>query len=411
MKSSNIFQKLKSAGVGNPDGVPSAKPKLKLGVHSPAKMAKSPLKKGGSPSKSNEPETKTLSPYEKALSNNPNLNNLIKSRKRLDKSSNAYKKIQNQINKAYGVSKRYELTPENNTPAETPKTPEADAPKIDKVNQAPKVQEAKTNVQEAKTNVKNVKAEVAETNKQARKSKRADKKAARIQKRADRKNARAERIKAEGGTRVGNFLRGKKKEEDAGGESPAAMKKGSAMKMAKKSPMKMAKAGKKDPVKPAPKAGKKDPVKPAPKAGKKSPTKMSHKSPAKKALVGKQENLPEHLKAKIKAAPGKMMKKGSPAKIAPILAAVGKKMLVNAVAKKASSAMKMKGKPSLGKKVKFGKSAVSEKRAARLIKNGKASMTYAIGGIGPDNQPGGKNNKGKLSINKKKSIKIKNIKR
>ncbi len=315
MKSSNIFQKLKSAGVGNPDGVPSAKPKLKLGVQSPAKMAKSPAKAaamgpGPTPKKSNE--TKTLSPYEKALGNNPDLNNLIKSRKGLDKSSNAYKKIQNQINKAYGVSKRYELTPENNAPAETPaaETPAADTPKIDKVNQAPKVQEAKTNVQEAKTNVKDTKAEVAETNKQARKSKRADKKAARIQKRADRKNERAERIKAEGGTRVGNFLRGKKKEE----ESPAAMKKGSAMKMAKK----------------------------------KSPMKMSHKSPTKfnaglkkAAAAGKLDKNPK-FKAAVEKSPAKMMKKGSPAKIAPALAAVGKKILVNAVAKKAASAMKMK---------------------------------------------------------------------
>ena len=301
MKSSNIFQKLKSAGVGNPDGVPSAKPKLKLGVQSPAKMAKSPAKFGLMPDTigKEKKQNKTVEPkpqpkkssapsaYEKALSNNPNLNNLIKSRKGLDKASNAYKKIQNQINKAYGVSKRYELTPEpSKTPDKTPaKTPAVDTPKVDKVNKAPKVQEAKTNVQEAKTNVKNVRAEVAETNKQARKTRRADKKAERIQKRADRKNARAERIKAEGGTRVGNFLRGKKKEE-----SPAAMK----------------------------------------------------KSPAKKALVGKQKNLPEHLKAKIKAAPGKM-KKGSPAKaIPPALAAAGKKILVDAIAKKASSAMKMK---------------------------------------------------------------------
>ena len=222
MKASNIFQKLKSAGVGNPDGVPSSKPKLKLGVKSPAKMAKSPSK-FLIPNMPKKDTAKAPSAYEKALGNNPDLPNLIKSRKGLDKSSNAYKKIQNAINKAYGVSKRYELTPENNTPAETPaETPAADTPKIDKVNQAPKVQEAKTNVQEAKTNVKNVKAEVAETNKQARKSKRADKKAARIQKRADRKNARAERIKAEGGTRVGNFLRGKKKQEDD--ENPVKIK-------------------------------------------------------------------------------------------------------------------------------------------------------------------------------------------
>ena len=332
MKASNIFQKLKSAGVGTPDGVPSSKPKLKLGVKSPAKMAKSPAKAMGPfPEKKEQPKSSAPSAYEKALGNNPDLPNLIKSRKGLDKSSNAYKKIQNAINKAYGVSKRYELTPENNTPAETPaETPAADTPKIDKVNQAPKVQEAKTNVQEAKTNVKNVKAEVAETNKQARKSKRADKKAARIQKRADRKNARAERIKAEGGTRVGNFLRGKKKQEDAGGESPAAMKKGSAMKMAKKSPMKMAK---------------KSPTK----MSHKSPTKMSHKSPTKfnaglkkAAADGKLDKNPK-FKAAVEKAPTKMMKKGSPAKaIPPALAAAGKKIVVDAIAKKASSAMKMK---------------------------------------------------------------------
>lgn len=393
MKASNIFQKLKSAGVGNPDGVPSSKPKLKLG--SPAKMAKSPAKvmgPGPTPEKKEEPK-KSLSPYEKALGNNPDLPNLIKKRKGLDKSSNEYKKIQNAINKAYGVSKRYELTPENNTPAETPKTPAADTPKIDKVNQAPKVQEAKANVQEAKTNIKNVKAEVAETNKQARKTRRAEKKAARIQKRADRKNARAERIKAEGGTRVGNFLRGKKKEE----ESPAAMKK-SAMKMAKKSPMKMAK---------------KSPTK----MSHKSPAKMSHKSPTKfnaglkkAAAEGKLDKNPK-FKAAVEKAPTKMMKKGSPAKIAPALAAVGKKILVNAVAKKAASAMKMKGKPSVGKKVKTGKSAVSQKRADRLIKRGKASMSYKVGGIGKDNQPGGKNNPGQLMINRRKSVKVKKIKK
>ena len=317
MKASNIFQKLKSAGVGNPDGVPSSKPKLKLG--SPAKMAKSPAKvmgPGPTPKKKEQPKSSAPSAYEKALGNNPDLPNLIKKRKGLDKSSNEYKKIQNAINKAYGVSKRYELTPENNTPAETPKTPAADTPKIDKVNQAPKVKEAKANVQEAKTNVQNTRAEVAETNKQARKTRRAEKKAARIQKRADRKNARAERIKAEGGTRVGNFLRGKKKEE----ESPAAMKK-SAMKMAKKSPMKMAK---------------------------KSPTKMSHgkKSPTKFNAKLKKAAAEGKIKGKFKEvvenAPTKMMKKGSPAKIAPALAAVGKKILVNAVAKKAASAMKMK---------------------------------------------------------------------
>tara|TARA_R100001510_G_scaffold53396_1_gene54963 strand:+ start:3657 stop:3902 length:246 start_codon:yes stop_codon:yes gene_type:complete len=47
-------------------------------------------------------------------------------------------------------------------------------------------------------------------------------------------------------------------------------------------------------------------------------------SPAKKELVGGQHNLPEELKSKIKAAPGKMYGKKSPAKIAPLVAMAGK---------------------------------------------------------------------------------------
>ena len=50
----------------------------------------------------------------------------------------------------------------------------------------------------------------------------------------------------------------------------------------------------------------------AAKMGHKSATKLKKDSPMDKALVGKQHNLPEHLKAKIEAAPGKM--KPSPAK-------------------------------------------------------------------------------------------------
>ena len=77
----------------------------------------------------------------------------------------------------------------------------------------------------------------------------------------------------------------------------------------KKSPMKMAKAGKKDPVKPAPKAGKKDPVKPAPKAGKKSPTKFN--AGLKKAAAdGKLDNNPK-FKAAVEKSPAKMKKGGA----------------------------------------------------------------------------------------------------
>tara|TARA_R100000329_G_scaffold151365_2_gene147193 strand:+ start:285 stop:1415 length:1131 start_codon:yes stop_codon:yes gene_type:complete len=119
-------------------------------------------------------------------------------------------------------------------------------------------------------------------------------------------------------------------------------------------------------------------------AMKKSPAKMSKMSPAKKALVGKQKNLPEELKQKILASPGKM-KKGA--------------------------AMKLKDKNyKPGKKVKTGGS-VSAKRAAKLVAKGKGRMTYKVGGIGPDNKPGGKNNPGQLMKIKKKSVKIKNIKK
>ena len=50
---------------------------------------------------------------------------------------------------------------------------------------------------------------------------------------------------------------------------------------------------------------------------KKSPAKMAKESPAKKALVGKQKNLPDHLKAKILAAPGKMKKSAAKMKKGP----------------------------------------------------------------------------------------------
>lgn len=127
---------------------------------------------------------------------------------------------------------------------------------------------------------------------------------------------------------------GDKVGEKITGGSPAEMshKKGhSAAKMAKKSPMKMAKKSpaKKDDINPSDvviegvaglgtspvTASKVHPKvkKSLDKGAKKYDTRkyMGHKSkksPAKKALVGKQKNLPEHLKAKIKAAPGKMKK-------------------------------------------------------------------------------------------------------
>ena len=74
------------------------------------------------------------------------------------------------------------------------------------------------------------------------------------------------------------------------------------------------------------------------KMAKKAPAKMMKKSPAKKALVGKQNALPKELKDAILASPGKMLKpaamkmmKKSPAK-----------MVKKAPAKMKKAAMKMK---------------------------------------------------------------------
>lgn len=277
MKASNIFQKLKGAGVGNPDGVSAKKPVIKgLGVQSPAKMGKSPVKlappKEYHSKKDNKSTAKKNDPYAAAAKKDKNLSSYIKQRKGLDKNSDAYKKLQNKINAAYGVSKRYKLsgdggesntnTPTTNT--STTNTSTTDKPTTDKVTtKVTKTDTAKKNLSDAKQSVKDAKSEVKDTNK-----------AKRIQKRADKKAKKAKRIKDEGGTRVGNFLRNtfKKKNKKAKKEDEATETS--------------------------------------------APVKMK-KSPAKKALVGKQGNLPEHLKAKIKAAPGKMKKSAAKMKKAP----------------------------------------------------------------------------------------------
>ena len=400
MKASNIFQKLKSAGVGNPDGISAKKPVIKavgiksplnmgkkspmemgnkspmemgkkspmeMGHKSPTKMGKkSPMKKGGSSKKSD--------PYADALKKDPKLGEYVKIRNSAKKGTKAYVDAQNKINSAYGVSKRHSVTVKDEGSSNTP--PPA--------NNTNKEKEGSSTNQEnsgADTGTKKqTGAEKLTAAKGAIKDAKAAKKAARIEKRAARKSARQEKRAARKQKRADKIL------AKAESISPKDEEQNASAAQMKKSPMKMAKAGKKDPVKPAPKAGKKDPVKPAPKAGKKDPVK-----PAAKA--GKKSPTKFNAGLKKAAADGKLDNNPK------FKAAVEK------------SPAKLKGKPSIGKKVKFGKGKVSEKRAARLIKKGKASMSYAIGGIGPDNQPGGKNNKGQLKINKKKSIKIKKIKR
>ena len=78
-------------------------------------------------------------------------------------------------------------------------------------------------------------------------------------------------------------------------------------------------------------------------------------------------------------------------------------------AKLKEESKKFKGKG--GKTVKIGKGKVSKRRAERLVAKGKGQITYAVGGIGKDNQPGGKNNPAQLMKIKKKSVKIKKIKK
>ena len=142
--------------------------------------------------------------------------------------------------------------PKKEEPAKTTE-PKKEEPAKAKTG-AEKLAEAKANKSAAK-----------DAAKKARQDKKAGKKADRIAKRAAKKDAR----QASRADKINSKLEER-----------------SAMAM-KKSPAKMYKKG--------------------------SAAKMSHKSPAKKALVGKQKNLPEELKQKILASPGKMKK--SPAKM------------------------------------------------------------------------------------------------
>jgi hypothetical protein len=76
-----------------------------------------------------------------------------------------------------------------------------------------KTEIAKTNKDTAKTNLKDTKSSVRDA-----------RKAERIQRKADKKNARAEKIKKQGGTKVGNALRGIFKKKDKKEETVAKYK-------------------------------------------------------------------------------------------------------------------------------------------------------------------------------------------
>lgn len=134
--------------------------------------------------------------YAKAAKKDPNLASYIKQRKGLDKSSDAYKKLQNKINAAYGVSKRYKLSGDGGSASNESK------PKVSKV-QAAKINvkkvkvDAKKSIGSARANKLNVKSEVA---REAGKTKKAD----RLDRRAKRTQGRADR----GGSKVGVAIKG-----------------------------------------------------------------------------------------------------------------------------------------------------------------------------------------------------------
>ena len=94
------------------------------------------------------------------------------------------------------------------------------------------------------------------------------------------------------------------------------------------------------------------------------PFKMKGKSPLMKKLVGKQHNLPEHLKAKIKAAPESPNKKYK---------SDAQRKAVHA--SKAESAMKKKGCKSAYKKY-------DENSAMKMYKNTKMKSNKPCPGCG-----------------------------
>ncbi len=297
-KSGNIYQKLKGAGAWQSKD--SAGPMIKgVGIKSPLNMKKSPAKLSPPPGVAEKaqqmkkdgkgpyaPKVKK-DPYAKAAKVDPKLGEYVKQRKGLKKDSPEYAKIQNKINKAYGVKKRYDEGKKDEGKKVTTTNTGGD----DDKKKVTTTEVTQTPVEKKEENVaKKTRKEVRLENKGKRKAKRK----ANQQKRADR-------IKKEGGTKVGNFLRKTvkgakdlvKKKTDGEKISSAAQMKKSPMKLAGGAAIPGAGKKKKSPMKLASAAA-------IPGAGKKK------KSPAKKALVGKQGNLPDHLVAKIKAAPGKM---------------------------------------------------------------------------------------------------------
>ena len=236
MKASNIYQKLKSAGVGNPDGIASKKPVIKgVGVKSPLNMIDDPFmqKEASQKIKDNEQrkanekarkEGRAVS-YKDAYADADKKK--YKTYEEFEKAAKDYNKKKYDTENPTSEAKKQNITKEKlaENVKKKKETPPADPPKTED----PKTEDTpKTNV------AKDARKEVAASNK-----------AKRQERRAKRRQKRADRIKETGGTRVGNLLRkGKAKVQklvEKKDKSPAEMNKKSAMKMGKKSPMKMAK--------------------------------------------------------------------------------------------------------------------------------------------------------------------------
>ena len=87
--------------------------------------------------------------YSEAKKANPNLDKLIKARKTVDKGSDEYNKIQNQINKAYGVGKKHGKL-KTNTPGGGGTKPKTTKPKSKVVTGDTK----KRKIEKPKSNIK-----------------------------------------------------------------------------------------------------------------------------------------------------------------------------------------------------------------------------------------------------------------
>ena len=198
------------------------------------KKARTSSQKSGGASSENASTKKSSGTYESAKKNNPNLDNLIKTRNSSKKGTQAYVDAQNAINKAYGSSKVHKVSQPSSQGTEST-TPKTTTPKVDakpaEVKKAPATTEAKapkkeTSIKAGKLRAKgeaalesgNVKKAQRMRKRYDRKTARDNKKAARQENRANKKAARQEKRQA---------IKSKREEIRAirkGGSSPAQKK-------------------------------------------------------------------------------------------------------------------------------------------------------------------------------------------